>query len=326
MADEIVELWESLGRSKRAVSEALGVSRSTVRRRLEKAFQEQPPPFAVPDGDLSADEILEHMAKRFEARLARQEALTWFEIPIKDKGPIAINWFGDPHLGSNGCNVPLLRRDVKLVAGTPGMYGANIGDTADNWGSKLVHLYAQNDVSRETERRLAKWFLCQSKVPWLLWLMGNHDLMDDAFHLHLKSLGGHVVPMLDWRAKFKLVFPNGREVRIDAAHDHKGHSQWNELHGQERAAVFDEPADLYVAGHRHDWAHKTKELPGGRVCTLVRCRGYKWLDDHAHRLGFGSQHYGASMVTIINPEAPGCELIKVYADVEEGAKALERMR
>ena len=46
------------------------------------------------------------------------------------------------------------------------MYAANIGDTVDNWGGTLTRLYADNDVSRQTERRLACWFLEEAGIPW----------------------------------------------------------------------------------------------------------------------------------------------------------------
>jgi hypothetical protein len=341
-ADELQRTVDVVDKHKRAGTRAfmkaaameLGLSPGTVESRMNVANvrgvvaggkREPAPPILpeFPDDDVSAEHILDHMARRFEQRKRAAEAQKWFEIRVQEDAPIGIIWFGDPHLGNNGCNVPLLRRDVALAAGTPGLYGANIGDTVDNWGSKLVHLYASNDVSRSTERRLARWFLQDSGVKWLLWLEGNHDRMDGSFCTYMRAINANVIPMVDWRARFKMRFPGGRSIRIDAAHNHKGHSQWNELHGQTRAAMLDEEADLYIAGHHHTWGLAVKELPGGRVATLARARGYKWLDDHAIHGGFTIQQNGAAILTVLDPAARSpVEVVRAFADAEEGAEYL----
>ena len=82
-------------------------------------------------------------------------------------------------------------RDADLMAKTPGVYAVNIGDTTDNWGGRLIRLYAENDVSRQTERKLARWFLQESGIRWLVWLHGNHDTMDGAFTSYLEGINGH---------------------------------------------------------------------------------------------------------------------------------------
>lgn len=282
---------------------------------------------AFPSDEIPTEHILDHLARQYEQQNIAAKAKKWFTVGVNETLPIAINWFGDPHIGSPGCNIPLLRRDVQIVRDTPGMYGANVGDTTDNWGGRLLRLYAENDVSKKTERQLAKWFLQESGVPWAIWLHGNHDGMSPEFVVYMEAIGGKVVPMIEWRAQFKVAFPNGAEVRFDAAHDHKGHSLWNELHGQERAAYFEEDADIFVAGHRHNWAMKTKELIDGRIVNLVRCRGYKFLDSFAHRWQFPQQQQGASMVTILDPitDSP-TERVRVFADTRAAADYLTYLR
>ena len=282
---------------------------------------------AFPDDDISAAQILDHMAKRFERAKAAADARKWFVVRVNKAEPIGITWFGDPHIGSNGCNVPLLRRDVDIVAKTPGMYGANIGDTVDGWGGRLIRLYAENDVSKKTERLLARWFLRDSGVKWLLWLHGNHDAMSGDFTHYMEARNAAMVPMIDWRAQFVVAFPNGEEIRIDAAHNHKGHSMWNELHGQERAAFMEEPTDLIIAGHHHTWAYKAKEMADGRVVHLARARGYKFLDTHAARWQFAEQQNGASIVTVLDPLTDNpMGRVRVFGDVREGADFLAYLR
>jgi len=319
----------------RAAARALGIARSTYRNRLIKALDEEHlgdgnklilPTF--PDDDIDAEDILDHMEKRFEQRLEHDKALKWFKIKMLSNDPIGLVVVGDPHIGSNGCNVKLLRSDIDIMANTPGVYAINIGDTADNWAyGNLVRLYAENDVSRQTERRLARWFLQDSGIPWILWLMGNHDTMAGEFSTYLKTLNANELPMVDWRAKFKLVFPNDVEVKIDAAHNHKGTSIYNALHGQKRAALWNEEADLYVAGHHHNWACMQEELSDGRIVTLARARGYKWLDDYAVHHGFHSQETGASIMFVIDPNTDNpVERLQPFPSLKAGANYLSYRR
>ena len=259
---EVKRLFGQLG-SKIEVSRQLDISESKVRRLLKNkdivTKDIELPTF--PDDDISAEEILDHMGKRFNTRLKYEDSIKWFNVKINDKKPIGITFIGDPHLGSNGCNVPLLRSDIDTISNTKGVYCVNLGDTADNWSyGNLIRLYADNDVSRKTERRLARWFLEDAGIPWIVWLMGNHDSMAGEFSTYLKTLNAHQIPMVDWRAKFMLTFPNNSEVRIDASHNHKGTSIYNRLHGQKRAALWGEDADIYIAGHNHNWAMTQEEL------------------------------------------------------------------
>ena len=102
---------------------------------------------------------------------------------------------------------------------------------------------------------------------------------------------------------------------------------WNELHGLDRAALQDETADLYVAGHHHNAAVKQLELPDGTWTTLMRVRGYKWMDDHSHRFGFNQKRQGASGVTVFNPQATSpTERIMPFLDPEHGADYLTWLR
>ena len=333
---EALDAYEQWGNEAEAAA-SLEIPRTTLHNRLIAARKRQlrrelvaeKPAIlpGVPDDDIDAEEILDHMERRCEKRQARERAEHWFAIHEPTNEPIAYSWFGDPHIGSNGCNIPLLRSDIEIIKSTEGMYAANCGDTTDNWGGNLTRLYAENDVSRQTERRLARWFLEEAGIPWRVWLLGNHDVMDGSLVAYLEGINACRVPMVDWRAKFRVVFPNGCEVKIDAAHDHKGSSIYNPLHGQKRASLWDEDADLYIAGHRHNWALASEEVAGGRVINMARARGYKYLDEFARRRNYVIQQTGASIVTVFDPttESP-VRRVQCFADVEAGADYLTWLR
>lgn len=332
--DKTIAAYYAAGKSKRKAADMMGISRASLQGRLrdpraqailsEKGKDISPAP--LPDDDIPTEEIIKIMCNRFAARKKHDDATKWRRFLVNTTAPIGICWFGDPHVDDNGCNWPQLREDCDIVAKTPGMYGANIGDSTNNWVGRLMKEYANQDTSISTAFKLIDWFFKDSGIDWLLMLTGNHDAWGDDAR-YLKALCQNICPMIDWRAQIKLVFPNGRECLIDAAHDHKGHSQWNALHGQQKASSMGGIAHLYVAGHRHNWALAQNECSEtGRVYHLARARGYKFIDGYARVNGFGEQQHGASVVSVIDPTASDLNFVRCFADVREGAAYLTYLR
>lgn len=321
-------------------AQLLGMSRRGFGHRLhlinkqrpgpDQTFREEDDNLELPDlpaeDDISAEEILDHLENTFEKRKKYNDARHWMTIKLKRNEPIAINWFGDPHLGSNSCDYARIREHTRIVSETKNMYGANIGDVADNWpwGGRLLQLYADMTANKARERALAKWFLEEAGIKWLIWLEGNHDRMDPGFVTYLRTVNANRIPMIDWRARFKVEFPNGQTFKIDSSHDHKGHSMWHNLHGQIRASLSGAAiCDLYIAGHRHCWAYAMNEMPDGEIVHLARCRGYKFYDDHAVHHGYHDQQQGCSIVTILDPTTTiPTERLRVFADTAAGADYL----
>lgn len=281
-----------------------------------------------PEEDVPIEEIIAHQKKRFEKRLASHEAHTWFPVTVKDNKPIGILWFGDPHLDDNGCDWTTLTQHTELCRTTDGLYGANIGDTTNNWAGRLIKLYANQDASVKTARRMAEWFMVSSGVRWLIWIIGNHDAWGDGAEILArmgKNFGTRKIVCHDWEARFSLDFPNGWKARNFAAHDFKGHSQWNPLHGPMKAGQMGEDADLYVCGHKHNAAYFQWEnaARGGSMQHFVRVRGYKFMDDYARRGGYAEQRNGSGAVSIFRPDK---QKVLVFPDVEEGADYLSFLR
>ena len=273
-----------------------------------------------PDDDITTPEIIAHLKKRWDKKHAHEQSKRWFKIKIKSDDPFGLVVVGDPHLGTH-TNWTLLERDVDIMANTPGLGCVNIGDTGNNWSQRLVHLYADEDISRKTERQLARWFLKEANIPFLCWLHGNHDTMNAEFSTYLTAINTKKIPMIDWQAKFELVFPS-TTIKVDAAHNHKGTSIYNPLHGQKRADLWGEDADIFVAGHHHTWALQQHENTGGKVVTYARARGYKFHDEFAHRHQFTEEQFGSSIIFVIDPTAPPNCRVMPFADLSEGAEFL----
>jgi len=232
-----------------------------------------------PDETISTPEIIKNLKRRWEQKQEHEAAQRWFDIKVISDDCYGLVVVGDPHLGTH-TNWSLLEHDVEIMSTTPGLGCLNIGDTVNNWSSRLIALYADEDISRKTERQLARWFLQEANIPWLLWLHGNHDTMHSEFSTYLKTVNVQQIPMVDWQAKFKLAFLSAT-IRVDAADNHNGTSIYNPLHGQIRADLWGEEADIFVAGHHHTWAIQQQENAGGHCVTYARARGYKWHHDYS---------------------------------------------
>ena len=88
----------------------------------------------LPSSELPAEQLIEQACKRFEGHQEARDARRWMEIKVKSNKPIGVAFVGDPHIDNNGCNWPLLRRDIKILEDTEGLYAVNVGDLVDNWG------------------------------------------------------------------------------------------------------------------------------------------------------------------------------------------------
>lgn len=280
--------------------------------------------------ELPIDELLDQASKRFRQRHAYESATSdWPVVDVPNNLPIGVLWFGDPHLGDNGCNIDLLRQHTQLCVETEGLYGANIGDTTNNWqtAGRLAKLWADQDTSISTERRLAKWLMTESGVEWLVWIIGNHDSWNHGDSL-LRAINIKGIFMKNWEAKFRVAFPNGVEIKIHTAHNFKGFSDWNPMHGPLKASIKSSDADLYVAGHIHTPGSMQINLQGSkRFPLLLRVSSYKRFDHHALVHGFDDHDVGSAVLTIFNPNTRDRSgRITHFFDVEMGARVLTVMR
>jgi len=278
-----------------------------------------------PKGDMPVAELISSMSKRFAKRHEKHKSKQWFPIKVKDSKPFALAFVGDPHVDDDGCNWPLLERDIGLMRATEGVYAINIGDTTNNWVGRLIKKYADQETSKKTGYDLARYLMKDSGINWLMWLLGNHDSWNDGAAV-LGEMADGVTQIFDWHAKFQLVMPNGSTCPIWAAHSFKGTSIYNPAHGAMRAALFGQMCPrVLMQGHHHEY-HMTEGVYADLDMTYWagKARGYKFIDDYADKLQFGQNSHGATVVAIIDPEAdpqsPG--FVRCYPDLEEACDYL----
>lgn len=341
-ASSVLQALHDNGGNQSATARALDVGRRTFIGQMNRAKALLPdwtpdkpmriePLEELPDGEIPIEEVIAYRTKAFERAHAKHKAEKWrtFKVPVA--GPYALWFVGDPHLDDDGCHLPLWERHVEALT-QPDVQGrvfaVNIGDTTNNWVGRMARLWAEQEMGAAGAKRLVKHYLGERGIPWFLWLSGNHDLWDgpvgkEVFEAHKP----HYVVLHDWQAKVQLQSPDGHTLRLWAAHNFKGNSIWNNLHGLERAAQMQDWAHLYVAGHHHDCGYRQGENPHrGFVYNLLRVRGYKWMDDYADHHGFGEHQYGASAVAVIDPAGDKMNAVTCFMDPEEGLDFLRFKR
>jgi hypothetical protein len=223
------------------------------------------------------------------------------------------------------CNIRLLEEHGRIVARTPAMYGANGGDSINNWVGRLERLYAEQSTTQTEAWEYVEWLLKGLGINWLIWLLGNHDVWNHGKRI-FEGMNTARVLMRDWDARLNIVSPCGGTTRVWARHNFKGTSIYNELHGLKRAAMFTGMADILAAFHLHTFGYAQHELDNGECATLLRAKGYKDSDHYAVVNKFTEQRFGHSVVTIIQPRVGMQPLIDTFKDVETAADFLTFLR
>lgn len=300
----------------------LGISRATLHHRMKEAEAREihavsPVTYPIhPDDDLPVDQLIELAAKRFEKRKAAFLSRQRQPIRIASSEPCVISFVGDPHLDDDGTDWPRLLADIELMK-RPGVYAVNVGDTTNNWTGRLMRLYADQDTSRGTARKYAKWLLTESGVTWLAWILGNHDEWESGSAI-LRLMNADKIVMEDWTARLDVEFGNGSVLPIWVSHDFVGHSQWNRMHGLMKAAMMRGGAAVYACGHRHTAGLHWEPLEDQNASYwALRSRGYKFIDKHAIRLGYGGTDEGHTTAVVIDPRKADLR------DALQGFKSLE---
>ena len=279
-----------------------------------------PPAADVPIADLIAER-----KKRFERRRRHEEARKLIPVAVKDPLPIGILHFGDPHLDDDGTDISLLEEHARLVRETPGLYGANVGDTTNNWVGRLAKLYAAQGTTASDGWRLAEWFVGEVGEKWLYLVGGNHDAWSGAGD-PMKWITGQAGALYqESEVRIALGFPNDLQVRVNCRHDFAGSSQWNPAHGPMKAAMMGVRDHVLVAGHLHSSAYGVLREPEvGFAMHALRVASYKRWDRYAMERGLRDQHLSPCAVTVIDPRLPEehPDLVKVFWDPGEGADFL----
>ena len=332
---EAVDTLEAYNGNKTAAARHLEIDRATLSNRIMRAQERgiaglPPTDIKLPDlpaSDIPIEELIDQQCKRYEMLEASYKAHTWFDVTVKEDKPLGVLWVGDPHVDDPACDWPRLRRHVELC-NRPGIVAVNIGDSSNNWVGRLMSKYADQSVSVSDAHRLIEWLMFN--LEWAAFLLGNHDdwHQGQALIKQMAKRAPQKVICHNWEARFKLAFPSGWAPRIYSAHDFKGSSIWNEMHGPLRESMIGEEAEIFVCGHKHTFGIMDLENPKRHIRQqLIRVRGYKsgMVDgsQYSRRGQWGYQDAGCSVLTIFDPSDKS---ITSFEDIAKGVQFLEMLR
>jgi transposase-like protein len=281
----------------------------------------------APGEERPVAEILRDREREFD-RHANAHTDKLIPVKVKLSGPVGILHFGDPHLDNPGCDIYAVQRHVRLVQQTEGMFAASVGDMQDNWIGRLAMEWANSTTTASEAWKLVEWFV-HALAPRLLYLIGgNHDAWSgagDPLRWISAQAGTQMQPS---EARLQLVFPNGREVRINARHDFAGTSQYNPAHGQMKAALFGTRDHVNISGHKHTSGYGVlKCMHQGILMHCIQVASYKLYDRYARDRGFRDQNISPACVTIIDPDAEREEdLVTMFWSPERAAEVLTALR
>ena len=339
-----VDLYEAHGRNAEKAARAAGIASSTLKSRLRRAASLNIPitldpskptvghaeSFTytpLPEPDLSVEELIAHRKKQFSRKQAYEDARKLIPVKVNIDGPIGIWHFGDPHLDDDGTDLGLVEQHVDLIHKTEGLFGANVGDSSNNWVGRLSHLWGQQSTSARQAWQLVDWFI--SGLEWLYLISGNHDAWSGEGDPIKWIMKEQQAPYASSEIRLELVFPNKNTCRVNARHDFSGHSQYNPVHGPMKANMFGVRDHISVAGHRHVSGHGVLKNPeDGSLCHSFLVAGYKIYDRYAMEKGFRDQRISPGVFTIINPEVPNThpDFVTHFWDMATGIFFLKALR
>lgn len=326
----LIEAWNAFidAGEKQAAANALGIPATTLKNRLaayKLRFGDNVPTkreftvAEIPDDDIDVEELVEHRIKQFDKKKKHQEATKLIPVKINIPGVIGILHFGDPHVDDDGTDLMAIRAHGDLTH-QEGIWGANVGDTTNNWVGRLARLYANQSTSADQAWKLAEWFI--QRTRWLYMIGGNHDAWSGSSD-PIKWISRQSNTLYQSsECRVGLRFPNKREIIVNARHDFAGHSQWNPAHGQMKAAQMGQRDHIMISGHKHTSGYGVLKDPStGKVCHAIQVASYKIYDSYAKERGFRDQSLSPACMTVINPDLPQDhpDMVKVFWCPFEGA-------
>jgi hypothetical protein len=154
---------------------------------------------------------------------------------------------------------------------------------------------------------------------------GNHDAWSGAGD-PLKWIARQQGALLEPHGvRLNLRLPSGRDVRVNARHDFKGHSMWNTAHGVSKAAQMGWRDHILTCGHLHVSGYAPLKDPAtGLITRAFRVASYKTYDRYADEKGLPDQSIFMCPVTIIDPQYGDDDprYVTFIEDPEEGADYL----
>ena len=302
---------------------------SCFRKTLKPVVVEESP-FKVADRDpemMPVEDIISFRQKAYSQKKKAKESRTLVDIHINIDGPIGLAHFGDSHVDDDGTDLSQIIMYTDIINNTEGMFAGNLGDIQNNWVGRLSALYGQQSTSAKESWKLTEYFV--NKLNWLYLVAGNHDVWSgdgDPLEFIMRD---HKGLYERWGARMNLIFPNGKEITINARHTWKGNSMWNTAHGVAKAAQMGWKDHVLTCGHTHVSGYQViKDPASGLISHALQVASFKIMDNYADKLGLDDKNIFNCPVTIIDPryENDDNRLITTIFNPEVASEYLKYLR
>lgn len=267
------------------------------------------------------DEVYER-ARRQWTKTATRAAQKASQRLIFEGPAVGLVFLADQHLGSPGTDIVRAMDEAEIVAGTEGLFAVMCGDLLDNFIiGKLKQARDGSRVTVSDEWALARRYLKIVAPKLVLSVAGNHDYWTELLSAvpYFREALAAISPGTLYDADEARVEVRLGEYgwRLRVRHKWNGSSIYNPTHGQEKAAKFDQDADILVGAHTHVSGVVRSFNNGGKTGLAVQCGAYKIEDRYAIRQGFSRPNQSTAVCVVLTAdgEMVGVESLDLAAKI-----------
>jgi hypothetical protein len=254
--------------------------------------------------DFDPEQAIQEQAKRFKRKHRRAQKKKSQTIRF-DTGPVMIAFVGDQHIGNQGTDVERIFEEQKTIMQTPGAYCWQMGDVVDNFiVGRLKEQNMKPSAPVWEQWQLAQEYLDRWDDRIISFVGGNHGAwtMGQTQIDYRRDIcpDGILFDGDDVKATLSV---GSADFDVWARHKWKGNSIYNQTHGQERAARFNDPNhDLYVGAHTHEGALYREMIHEGQRKAAVQIGTYKVHDDYARSQGYPPSDMSTACAVIFHDD------------------------
>jgi len=259
---------------------------------------------ATAETGFDAEQAIEEQQRRYKQKHRRARKKKSQTIRF-DTGPVMIAFVGDQHIGNAGTNVKRVFREQRLIKQTPAAYAWIMGDVVDNFiVGKLQEQNMKPGAPIWEQWQLAREYLDRWHDRIIAFVGGNHGAwtMSQTQVDYRRDIcpGGVLYDGDDVQAD---VTVGSSTYSVWARHKWRGNSIYNQTHGQERAARFNDPNhDIYVGAHTHEGALYREMIHEGQRKAAVQIGTYKLHDDYARTQGYPDHDMSTACAVILHDD------------------------
>lgn len=327
---EAIRVLIAEGLGENVIARQLGISRRQVRNFLGRSTEQRKAGWT--SEGVTADELPDEEEVYQRAVRQYQQARTladrkWKQRVTFDAPAVCLTFLGDQHLGDPGTDIVRCFGEAELVRDTPGMYAWLMGDLLNNFVIGRLRQARDNvQLGICDEWALVRRYLRIIGPKLVGVVSGNHDQWTtllsgvDYFREVLAGIApGVLYDSDDSRVSITVGGSEGHTFKLRARHQWRGQSIFNPTHGQERAARWDDDADIFVGAHTHAAGVARGFTQGGRSKLALQVGSYKAhdIDAYARREGFHLPNRSTAVAVLLTErgELTGFESLGLAADV-----------